>query len=87
MAFDADTAGTPLVALDHEELVIRRGRRTGAYTIVAVHSTALGPARRRLPDVALRRLGRGGARRAAPVARDDVQERRRGPGAWAAARA
>jgi leucine dehydrogenase len=44
MAFDADTAGTPLVALDHEELVVRRGRRSGAYTIVAVHSTALGPA-------------------------------------------
>jgi leucine dehydrogenase len=43
MAFDADTAGAPLVALDHEELVIRRGRRSGAYTIVAVHSTALGP--------------------------------------------
>ena len=43
MALD-DTAGTPLVALDHEELVIRRGRRSGAYTIVAVHSTALGPA-------------------------------------------
>ena len=39
-----DTAGTPLVALDHEELVIRRGRRSGAYTIVAVHSTTLGPA-------------------------------------------
>ena len=44
MAFAGDTAGTPLVALDHEELVIRRGRRSGAYTIVAVHSTALGPA-------------------------------------------
>src|SRR5829696_2144735 len=44
MAFDGDSAGTPLVALDHEELVIRRGRRSGAYTIVAVHSTALGPA-------------------------------------------
>src|SRR5215204_4812676 len=43
MALD-DTAGTPLVALDHEELVVRRGRRSGAYTIVAVHSTALGPA-------------------------------------------
>jgi leucine dehydrogenase len=35
---------TPLISLDHEELVIRRGRRSGAYTIVAVHSTALGPA-------------------------------------------
>src|SRR5919109_5071060 len=35
---------TPLISLDHEELVIRRGRRSGAYTIVAVHSTKLGPA-------------------------------------------
>jgi leucine dehydrogenase len=40
VALDADT---PLVSLDHEELVIRRGRRTGVYTIVAVHSTVLGP--------------------------------------------
>jgi leucine dehydrogenase len=41
-------AATPpasaLISLDHEELVIRRGRRSGAYTIVAVHSTTLGPA-------------------------------------------
>src|SRR3954465_5568953 len=44
MASTAETAGVPLVALDHEELVVRRGRRSGAYTIVAVHSTALGPA-------------------------------------------
>src|SRR5918911_4081769 len=35
---------TPRVSLDHEELVIRRGRRSGVYTIVAVHSTKLGPA-------------------------------------------
>src|SRR5436190_4833227 len=35
---------TPLISLDHEELVIRRGRRSGVYTIVAVHSTTLGPA-------------------------------------------
>jgi leucine dehydrogenase len=34
---------TPLVGLDHEELVVRKGRRTGVYTIVAVHSTTLGP--------------------------------------------
>jgi len=34
----------PLVSIDHEELVIRRGRRSGAYTIVAVHSTVRGPA-------------------------------------------
>jgi leucine dehydrogenase len=35
---------TPLISLDHEALVIRRGRRSGVYTIVAVHSTRLGPA-------------------------------------------
>jgi leucine dehydrogenase len=39
-----DSESTPLVSLDHEGLVIRRGRRSGAYTIVAVHSTKLGPA-------------------------------------------
>jgi leucine dehydrogenase len=39
----ADPGGA-LLATDHEELVIRRGRRTGVYTIVAVHSTTLGPA-------------------------------------------
>ena len=33
-----------LISLDHEELVVRKGRRTGVYTIVAVHSTTLGPA-------------------------------------------
>lgn len=41
---DGDAATTPLISLDHEGLVIRRGRRSGAYTIVAVHSTRLGPA-------------------------------------------
>jgi leucine dehydrogenase len=39
-----DGATTPLISLDHEELVIRRGRRSGVYTVVAVHSTRLGPA-------------------------------------------
>jgi len=39
----APTAGSALLALDHEELVIRRGTRSGLYTVVAVHSTALGP--------------------------------------------
>jgi len=34
----------PLAELDHEELLIRRGTRSGCYTIVAVHSTTLGPA-------------------------------------------
>jgi leucine dehydrogenase len=31
------------VALDHEDLVLHRGSRSGRYVIVAVHSTALGP--------------------------------------------
>jgi leucine dehydrogenase len=29
--------------LMHEELVVRRGRRSGIYIVVAIHSTALGP--------------------------------------------
>src|SRR6476619_6331944 len=29
--------------LEHEQVLIRRGRRSGLYTIVAVHSTVLGP--------------------------------------------
>lgn len=33
-----------MMALEHEELHVRRGERTGLYVIVAVHSTALGPA-------------------------------------------
>jgi leucine dehydrogenase len=30
--------------LEHEELAVQRGPRTGIYVIVAIHSTALGPA-------------------------------------------
>ena len=37
---DADRYLEPL---EHEELVVRRGRRSGLYTIVAVHSTVRGP--------------------------------------------
>ncbi len=33
-----------LESLDHETLLVRRGARSGLYTIVAVHSTARGPA-------------------------------------------
>lgn len=40
----SDASPTPRVSLDHEELVVRRGRRSGLYTIVAVHSTIRGPA-------------------------------------------
>jgi len=34
---------TYLATLDHEEVVIRRGARSGLYTIVAIHSTVRGP--------------------------------------------
>jgi leucine dehydrogenase len=32
------------VPFEHEELAVRRGGRSGTYVIVAIHSTALGPA-------------------------------------------
>jgi leucine dehydrogenase len=32
------------VRLEHEELLVRRGRRSGLYSVVAVHSTGRGPA-------------------------------------------
>ncbi len=47
-----DGQGVPVVApltepgletLDHEELVVRRGARSGLYTVVAVHCTIRGP--------------------------------------------
>ena len=34
----------PTERLRHEELVVRRGPRSGLYVVVAVHSTMLGPA-------------------------------------------
>src|SRR6202044_2146007 len=34
---------THLESLDHEELLVRRGPRSGLYCIVAVHSTVRGP--------------------------------------------
>ncbi len=33
-----------LSGLDHEQLLVTRGARSGAYTVIAVHSTLLGPA-------------------------------------------
>jgi leucine dehydrogenase len=33
-----------MTLLDHEEVLVRRGERSGLYLVVAVHSTALGPA-------------------------------------------
>ncbi len=39
-----ETTAIPPVPFDHEELVIRRGPRSGQHVIVAIHSTALGPA-------------------------------------------
>jgi leucine dehydrogenase len=40
----AARAGGQSERLEHEELLIRRGRRSGLYTIVAIHSTLRGPA-------------------------------------------
>jgi len=40
----AGTTAVPPVSLDHEDLVVRKGRRSGRYVVVAIHSTALGPA-------------------------------------------
>jgi leucine dehydrogenase len=39
-----EAPGIPPVAFDHEQLAVRRGERSGLYSIVAIHSTALGPA-------------------------------------------
>src|SRR4051812_11420824 len=38
------TAEAYLATLEHETLHIRRGARSGLYCMIAVHSTALGPA-------------------------------------------
>jgi leucine dehydrogenase len=40
----SEPTSIPPVDFDHEELVVRRGARSGVYCIIAVHSTALGPA-------------------------------------------
>jgi leucine dehydrogenase len=42
-AAPAPTAIGP-VAFEHEELAVRLGERSGLYVVVAIHSTALGPA-------------------------------------------
>ena len=41
---EPDAGTVAPVPLEHEDLVVRRGSRSGSYVIVAVHSTALGPA-------------------------------------------
>jgi len=64
----AQAESVPPVEFDHEELVVRRGPRTGMETIVAIHSTTLGPA---LGGVRLWRYGSvlDGARDALRLAR------------------
>lgn len=39
----ASKIDTYLETLDHEEVLVRRGRRSGVYTFVALHSTVRGP--------------------------------------------
>jgi leucine dehydrogenase len=41
---ETEAPGIPPVPFDHEQLAVRRGERSGLYSIVAIHSTALGPA-------------------------------------------
>ena len=55
--------------LAHEEVVVRRGERSGIYLVVAVHSTALGPGPGRRAPVAVRRARRRDRRRAPALAR------------------
>jgi leucine dehydrogenase len=43
VAADQTTNGRYLESLDHEELHVQRGSRSGLYTIVAIHSTVRGP--------------------------------------------
>jgi hypothetical protein len=43
-AAEPAVAAIPPVPFDHQELALRRGSRSGRYVIVAIHSTALGPA-------------------------------------------
>jgi leucine dehydrogenase len=38
------TTAVPPVGFEHEDLLVRRGARSGRHVIVAIHSTALGPA-------------------------------------------
>src|SRR5215218_11100460 len=40
----SSTAAVAPVPFEHEDLVLHRGSRSGRYVIVAIHSTALGPA-------------------------------------------
>ena len=68
----APARAIPPVAFDHEELVVRRGERSG-LTIVAVHSTALGPALGGLRLWHYAATERRRARRLAPRRRDDVK--------------
>ena len=59
----------------HERVVFAEDKESGLRAIVAVHSTAPRPRRRRLPLLALPLERRRADRRAAPVARHELQER------------
>ena len=66
------------VPFEHEELVVRRGPRSGVNCIVAIHSTALGPALGGLRMWHYRDDRRRGPRRPPPGRGDDLQGRGRG---------
>ena len=62
-----------MAAAGHEQVVLVSDARTGLRAIIAIHSTALGPAARRRPLLALR-LGGGRPPRRAPAERGDDAE-------------
>ena len=71
---------------EHELVHFVTDRDTGLKAVIAVHSTHLGPGGGRHPLLALCRARRRDRRRAAPVARDELQERHGRACRWAAAR-
>ena len=75
----AETTDTYLETLDHEDVVVRRGERSGFYTFVAVHSTIRGPSLGGCRMWGYADARRGAARCAAALARDDVQVGGGGP--------
>ena len=62
-----------MTLLAHEEVVVRRGERSGLYLAVAVHSTALGPALGGRATVAVPGARRRDRRCAPALGGDDLQ--------------
>ena len=68
-----------MAEMGHERVLFCSNPETGLQAIIAVHSTVLGPGLGGVPHVALQQHGGGAHRRPAPLARHDLQGRRRRP--------